>query len=381
MKCERCGNELIGAAIVCRSCNHNNALHRRLAWRRIEPRHSQSTPTRASGPPAESPTIIPRKDADVNLLHFPSALNRRAEAAPTRKTVAESDPKTATNPPWRAELKERVRRIKEKRATSSLTAPNSSPAQSPRAQVGEAKPNRNPIVESALKRIRWVSHDAGRLGDEATGRLGDFSESRPVAQSPSRPVPPSLRPSVSPSLRPSDSPPQISTSEPSASGPLAGAADKHVETRVPEITQALETPSPEAEPALLYARLLAGVCDFEIVFTAFLLIFGSYATLNNATSFGDESRLLMALLLSAVVFIYQVVMLAFAGRTFGMALLKLNVVNSGGASLPVTPWRKMLRASAATIVFIFFPLYLAAWLNASRRSLPDLISGTTVAQR
>jgi uncharacterized RDD family membrane protein YckC len=380
MKCERCSNELIGAAIVCRACNHNNALHRRLAWRRIEPRHSQSTPTRASGPPAESPTIIPRKDADVNLLHFPSALNRRAEAAPTRKTVAESDPNSATNPPWRAELKERVRRIKEKRATSSLTAPNSSPAQSPRAQVGEAKPNRNPIVESALKRIRWVSHDAGRLGDEATGRLGDFSQSRPVAQSPSRPVPPSLRPSVSPSLRPSDSPPQISTSEPSASGPLAGAADKHVETRVPEITQALETPSPEAEPALLYARLLAGVCDFEIVFTAFLLIFGSYATLNNATSFGDESRLLMALLLSAVVFIYQVVMLAFAGRTFGMALLKLNVVNSGGASLPVTPWRKMLRASAATIVFIFFPLYLAAWLNASRRSLPDLISGTTVAQ-
>jgi uncharacterized RDD family membrane protein YckC len=132
---------------------------------------------------------------------------------------------------------------------------------------------------------------------------------------------------------------------------------------------------------MLYARLLAGVCDFEIVFTAFLLIFGSYATLNNANSFGDESRLLVALLLSAVVFIYQVVMLTFAGRTFGMALLKLNVVNAGGASLPVTLWRRMLRAAAATIVFICFPLYLTAWLNASRRTLPDLISGTTVAQR
>jgi uncharacterized RDD family membrane protein YckC len=381
MKCERCGNELIGAAIVCRACNHNNALHRRLAWRRIEPRHSQSTPPRASGPPAESPTIIPRKDADVNLLHFPSALNRRAEAAPARQTVAESDPKTVDNPPWRAELKERVRRIKEKRATSKITAPNSSPAQSPRAQVGEAKPNRNPIVESALKRIRWASHEARRLGDEATGRLGDFSQSRPVAQSPSRPVAQSPSRPVPPSLRPSASPPQISTSEPSASGPLPGAADKHVETRAPEITQSLETPRLEAEPALLYARLLAGVCDFEIVFTAFLLIFGSYATLNNGASFGDESRLWMALLLSAVVFIYQVVMLAFAGRTFGMALLKLNVVNSGGASLPVKPWRKMLRASAATIVFIFFPLYLTAWLNASRRTLPDLLSGTTVAQR
>ena len=385
MKCESCGNELIGAAIVCRACNHNNALHRRTARRRVEPRHSQSTPPRESGQPAGSPTIIPRKDADVNLLHFPSVLNRRAE-----KTVAETDPNTVTHPPWRAELKERVRRIKEKRATSGLAAPNSSPLQSTRAQGGEAKPNRNPIVESALKRIRWASRETANQRDRERERQREGERESPS-------VSPSLRPSVSPSLRPpvslsprpsvpppprpSVSPPQISTSEPSASGALAGAPDKHVETRVPEITRAIEPPGRGAEPALLYARLLAGVCDFEIVFTAFLLIFGSYATLNNATLFGDESRLLMALLLSAVVFIYQVVMLTFAGRTFGMALLKLNVVNAGGASLPVTIWRKTLRASAATIVFMCFPLYLTAWLNASRRTLPDLISGTTEAQR
>src|SRR5262245_1516936 len=382
MKCESCGNELIGAAIVCRACNHNNALRRRIARRRIEPRHNQSTPPRESGPPAESPTIIPRKDADVNLLHFPSALNRRAEASPARRIVAESDPNTVTNPPWRAELKERVRRIKEKRATSGLAAPNSSPLQSPRAQGGEANPNRNPIVESALKRIRWASRETVNQRDRETERQRDReTERQRDRERESLPVSPSVRPSVSPSLRPSAPPPQSSTSEPSASGSLVGAPDKHVETRVPAITRAFEPPRRGAEPAMLYARLLAGVCDFEIVFTAFLLIFGSYATLNNATSFGDESRLLVALLLSAVAFIYQVVMLTFAGRTFGMALLKLNVVNAGGASLPVTFWRKMLRAAAATIVFICFPLYLTAWLNASRRTLPDLISGTTVAQR
>ncbi len=382
MKCESCGNELIGAAIVCRVCNHNNALHRRTARLRAEPRHNQSTPPRESGPPAESPTIIPRKDADVNLLHFPSALNRRAEAAPARQTVAESDPDTVTHPPWRAELKERVRKIKEKRATSGLAAPNSSPLQSPRAQGGEANPNRNPIVESALKRIRLASRETAHQRDREAERQRDRErESLPVSPSLRPSVSLSYRPSVPPSPRPSVSPPQISTSEPSASNSLAGAPDKHVETRVPEITRAFEPPRRGAEPAQLYARLLAGVCDFEIVFTAFLLIFGSYATLNNATSFGYESRLLTALLLSAVVFIYQVVMLTFAGRTFGMALLKLNVVNAGGASQPLTVWRKMLRASAATMVFICFPLYLTAWLNASRRTLPDLISGTTVAQR
>jgi len=173
--------------------------------------------------------------------------------------------------------------------------------------------------------------------------------------------------------------PQISTGKPSVSGPPAGAPDNQIETRVSEIAQAFEAPRPEAEPAPLRARLLAGVCDFEIVFTAFLPIFGAYATLNNASSFGGGSRLSTALILSAVVFIYQIVMLAFAGRTFGMALFKLNLVNAGDGSLPVALWRKMLRALAATMVFICFPLYLTAWLSASRRTLPDLISGTIVA--
>ncbi|HEX2489694.1 MAG TPA: RDD family protein [Blastocatellia bacterium] len=393
MKCESCGNELIGAAIICRACNHNNALHRRIAWRRIEPSHDQSTPPRASGPPAEFPTIVPRKDADVNLLHFPSASNRQPDDTPAQQTVAESGSKTETYPPWRAELKERVRRIKEKRATSGQAAPAPSPVQSPRAQAGEANPGRNPIVESALNRIRRTPHATHARGDEATGRRGDFSQrrpvapspNRPVAQSPNRPAAPSPRRPVSPSLPPpvpsSQASPQISAGEPSVSGPPTGAPDNHVETLAPEIAQALEPPRSEAEPALLYARLLAGVCDFEIVLTAFLLIFGSYATSNNAASFGDESRFLTALLLLAVAFIYQIVMLAFAGRTFGMALLNLNVVNTGDENLPVTLWRKMLRASAATIVFICFPLYLTAWLNVSRRTLPDLISGTTVAQQ
>jgi len=393
MKCESCGNELIGAAIICRACNHNNALHRRPAWRRVEPSDDQLTPPRASGPPAEFPTIVPRKDADVNLLHFPSASNRLPEATPARQTVTESGSETEKYPPWRAELKERVRRIKEKRATSGQSAPAPSPVQSPRAQAGEANPGRNPIVESALNRIRRASPATGRLGDEATGRLGDFSQSRPVAQSPNRPVAPSpnrpvaqspsrpVSPSLPPSVPSSQASPQISAGEPSVSGPPAGAPDIHVETLAPEIALALEPPRSEAEPALLYARLLAGVCDFEIVFTAFLLIFGSYATSNNAASFGDDSRFLTALLLLAVSFIYQIVMLAFAGRTFGMALLDLDVVNTGDENLPVTIWRKMLRASAATIVFICFPLYLTAWLNVSRRTLPDLISGTTVAQR
>src|SRR5262245_30908235 len=115
MKCESCGNEMIGAAIICRACNHNNALHKRLAGRRPEPCHNQSAQSRAGGPPAELPTINQRQDNDVNLLHFPSALNKRTEAAqkpPARQPQTESQSQTSqagAYPPWRAELKERVR--------------------------------------------------------------------------------------------------------------------------------------------------------------------------------------------------------------------------------------------------------------------------------
>jgi uncharacterized RDD family membrane protein YckC len=388
MKCESCGNEMIGAAIICRACNHNNALHKRLALRRSEPRYDKSTRSQVSGAPApaELPTIVPRKDTDLNLLHFPSAQNKRSEvsqAPPARQTMDESQPQTAKYPPWRAELKERVRRIMEKRATGERVTPNKSSIQSSRAQTGETKLGRNPIVEAALNRIRWAEREREKRGDRATDRQADSEKNlsaptsprRPVALSPAPSVPASPRSSVS-TFRASS---KISTSKASVSGPLAGGTDKQVRTRVSEIALAHESSTPKADPAPLHARLLAGVCDFEIVFVAFLLIFGAYATSNNPTSFVYGSRLLMALLFSAVIFTYQIVMLALAGRTFGMALLNLNLVNTGDESLPVTFWQKLLRASAATIVFICFPLYLTAWFSVSRRTLPDLVSGTTVA--
>jgi uncharacterized RDD family membrane protein YckC len=379
MKCESCGNELIGAAIICRACNHNNALHMRLARRSAEPRHDQPKRSRANRSPVEIPTIVPRKDADVNLLHFPSALNRKA--APTRQTLAGSEPETAKHPPWRAELKERVRRIKEKRAASEHTAPNPSPLQTSRPQAGEAKRDHNLIVESALNRIRSASRETAateRQSDRATERQSDFPQNLHVAPPSRRPVSPLCGPSVSPPPRPTFSP----FLRPSAPPPLrpsgAGAPYKHSETQVVEIAQAFELPRLKAEPATLYARLLAGVCDFEIVLAAFLSIFGAYAASNNDASFAAEAPILIPLLLAAIVFIYQIVMLEFAGRTFGMALLKLNLIDTDDERLPVTRKQKLLRASAATIVFICFPLYLTAGFNASRRTLPDLISGTTV---
>jgi hypothetical protein len=139
-------------------------------------------------------------------------------------------------------------------------------------------------------------------------------------------------------------------------------------------------PLPEAKPATLWLRTLAGACDFEIIATAFLPLFGAYATLNTKVSI--ESFFVMAVLMGACVFIYQLVTLLIAGRTFGMALLGLNLVNTDDDEQPVTRRQKMLRAWAATFASLLLPLnWFITRLNRAHRSLPDLVSGTTIVRQ
>lgn len=171
MKCESCGNELTGGAIICRVCNHNNAL--RGDWRsqrggqqpaQRRPGETQPNQSRATSPLTELPRIVPRKDADANLIRFPPVANKqesrqteitrlapRPQAAPASH-VEDSHDGSAAYPPWRAELKERVRQIREKRNTGELVAP------SPPDEIKQVDLDRNPIVESALNRIRWSPH-------------------------------------------------------------------------------------------------------------------------------------------------------------------------------------------------------------------------------
>jgi len=490
MKCESCGNELTGGAIICRACNHNNAL--RGDWR--SRRNSQQTAPRRSAyesnqpwtnqPRAnqshvELPKIVPRKDADDNLLPFTPASHKQVEVArpaPARQTASVGiETATAAYPPWRVELKERVRQIREKRATGDLVTEPPSPD-----SAVEVDLDRNPIVESALNRIRWASHapaittavnprarterpqreetEGQRDGEterrrEVEKNLSNHPSIRPSASPAPRPSGPlSTRPSITPAPRPAitrpapnpveakTAPPKThrdaarleskpapapapnvltpraqrqTTAElrdelraerrahepvappeatfriargPRVDGPLSEVSDKHVDTQVIEIAQAPETlPPPQTEPASLWSRTMAGACDFEIVMIAYLPIFGSYAVLNNSfrtvSSPVNESTFIMLALLSAIAFIYQMITLLFAGRTFGMAMLNLTLLNTDDESLPVTRRQKLLRALASTIVFVCVPLYLVAWLNPVRRSLPDLISGTTVARQ
>ncbi len=493
MKCESCGNELVGGVVICRVCNHNNALrgvNPTISRRTDEAQESpprraddaQPTSSRTTARLTELPTIVPRKDSDANLIRFPATSKKQlagkqpvnARTAPEPQAWADDESDLSTYPPWRQQLKEKVRQLREKRNSGPL-AMDEPFADGPSEKPGEAGFDQNPIVESALKRIRWATHSpaiaptvsTGRQGGRAaavakltqpepeTGtRTGPRPQPRPEPRAELRPEPrPEPRPEsrmfapkpdqatrqadnqatggiinrqpvtraetrtltpranqptgVKPEPKPSPSNeskiltprarPQTTVEsqtetrqarrEPAAAAfereaePSPITAERHLETQVIEIAMAPEPMfSLETEPASLWMRTLAGACDFEIIATAFLPIFGSYATLN--TTLGLESLILMLVLLSAITFVYQIVMLMIAGRTSGMALLNLNLFNTDDDSLSVSRRQKMLRAWAATIAFLFPPLnLLVTRLNTSQRSMPDLISGTTVAKQ
>lgn len=449
MKCESCSNELTGGAIICRVCNHNNALrgggegrlHRAEDVQEIIHRRvgdAQPNASRASLPLTELPKIVPRKDADNNLIHFPAVSNKlpaSTQPAPKPQASTEDDADATAFPPWRAQLKEKVRQIREKRN-----------AEMPADELDEAELDPNPIVESALKRICWATHapaitasiSASRQGARAAA-LARLTLTEPEAETQTKPEPRPESGIVSPkpnqvaihtvnrhpagrvetrtltpkvnrdaSAKPEPKPAPSSdakvltprtprtkdqTTTESRTEPrtesgyaqresvvVAVKPDKHVETQIIGISQAPEPlPLPEAEPASLWVRTLAGACDFEVIAAAYLPIFGAYATLD--TSLGSESFFIMLVLLSAITFVYQLVTLLIAGRTTGMALLDLSLLNTDDEGLPVTRRQKMLRAWAAPIAFLCPPLNLIVTrLNHPHRSLPDLISGTTVAK-
>jgi uncharacterized RDD family membrane protein YckC len=490
MNCENCGHALASGAIICRECKHNNALRR-------------VGETRARRVTTEIPEAPARRVASFNTPprpenHTPPAkvqpIRSLAQAAPT--LVAEDELELRQYPPWRAQLKEKVRQARERRQ----------PDEAERAPVAdETHLDPNPLVESALKRLQRPDYtptaqplprivrrgaQAAALADENEDELEALPapepkpapkpelKAAPRAPSPTNPLssrrtdpfstqqsappaaerPPITRaeskdtktsplrattPSVTPMTTRTESKPELKSAPPvapktapllemkradkpassaarvtlpTADKPTSGASSNPpmpsapVVKPVADADAALATPPrqpvttqviglmpaaqslPEIEPppfvlapdrdaqvATLWVRTLAGACDFEVVCASYLPLFASYATLD--TSLGSESLAIMLLLLATITFCYQLLTLNIAGRTFGMAMLNLRLLNRADEMQPPTRQQRFIRALGATVAFLCPPLNLLFMhLNRERRSLPDLCSRTTIIE-
>jgi len=160
MKCENCGNELAGAAIVCRQCNHNNAQGRVNQWRARRTGELPKPATRSLSPldeasvsanPPRKQTSIPFEPAaHTNRSGLPSAKKYTVPPAPQPATANGDDPGVIQYPAWRAELREKVRQVRERNGAVAVAV---------EIEPDEAQLDPNPIVESALKRIRWSNQN------------------------------------------------------------------------------------------------------------------------------------------------------------------------------------------------------------------------------
>lgn len=502
MKCENCGNELVGASIVCRQCNSNITQGRVGQWRA---RHNNANPAAAQAQATRtiSPLPAPKSEIKKQSIESGKAANagsfeprpQPARFEPQRQTSQAALPQTAPAkssasssaedesgvvqfPAWRAQLKDKVKEVRDRRTNPM-----------PDADTGpdEAQLDPNPIVESALKRIRWSQHttpqslaESSESNSQTVQKQKPETESRPFNRVEPKPdSPPSSRvslssnpllarkPSAQPVVRTEPAPRSAPKPEPKSaplppaedrieikpaaqpepkpgsgsltnpvtktgSGPLTAPVSKTGSgslTSLPKVRTTGEIkkpappqPAPQRTPsgslvqppripvetkviglnpsvsdlpgfdatgtkqalkprnATLWGRTLAGVCDFEIVAMAFLPIFWPYAVLN--TSIGYESGAIMFVLLAALMFCYQLLTLTIANRTTGMAFLRLRLVNSTNKEKPVTFLQKLLRALAATAVSFIPPLnFLVIQSNPQHRSLPDLISGTSLLER
>lgn len=489
MKCENCSTELAGASIVCRQCNHNNAQGRVSQWRarrnNEHPATAQPAATRSISP-LPSPGIAPKPE--IKRLPVEPAISDRTfesrspgsqrqpsvpfesktrinqvaipKSSSAKSSAAGDDSGIVQFPAWRAQLKDKVKEVRERRTTPTSEADS---------QPDEAQLDPNPIVESALKRIRWSQHipppqpiaeqsesPAQKQKPHIEARVdtnpfqrvepkpqpkappGTTSSStnpllarKPLAQPVSRPEPfpqsapksesghtlppmaearieakPPAKPMSKPGSgsltavpkirttgeikKPSQHTPAQTAPQRTPSGSLVQPPRNHVETQVigmaPSVSNLIgyapigATSSLKSRKATLWGRTLAGACDFEIVAMAYLPVFGSYAVLN--TSIGYESVVVMFLLMATLTFCYQLLTLAIANRTTGMAILRLRLVNSAHKEKPVTFWQKFLRAFAATIASFCPPInFLVIQSNPLHRSLPDLFSGTTLLEK
>jgi uncharacterized RDD family membrane protein YckC len=137
---------------------------------------------------------------------------------------------------------------------------------------------------------------------------------------------------------------------------------------------------PSRTPASLHRRILAGGIDFEIVALSFLPFFSFFAVLDSGLS--PRTLLMMGGSAVGLIFLYQFLMLLVAGRTCGMAMLKLDLTDVRGDCMALKRGRVFARAIGATLGVLLTPINLALVLSSShRRSLADRFSGSIVVKQ
>lgn len=336
-----------------------------------------------------------------------SRCSRCGRVAPERASASDSPsiliefptqrPTRASLPDWRLELNEKVRAIKARRSMEAMVgeATAARRATSLESEL-EATPERpeetstqlheehaNPIVAAALDRLRRASANAmpppaqiGRRGSAAVARVASL----PSPQTSAHALPmqqTSALTAVDPyqSVMVQPTPSREVLFDPAEL--LEGLEDEAFDPHAIVVHAALPA-APAADFASLTARAMAAAIDIGI----FVLVSIPFVATTWVVN-GDLSRMPVRLLLGGTLALlaayYLLAMLTIGGRTIGMMVGGLRIVDEAGNE--PTPRALFMRATAYLVAAIPAGLGFAwAFVNRDRCGLHDLLSGTRVVR-
>lgn len=379
MICEQCETELTGATVICKSCGHNNALKKMEIWREKRDLYLESMNVPIAAAAAASSRTYAR-DAG-NLIRFPKS--------PTNGKVNGAKPETIEpKPEWKEKLHARLREIREQKAAE---------VEPPTMPSHQRESSRQPIVEAALRRINRANYLAIVPEAPEVSAASTVAVATEVAvnQAPAYQV--EALANRAPAM-----PRAPMVVEPNYLAELDLFADDPIETDteafgqeyeeldlLPDEIQFSHHEPTSLEAASLKSRIASAVIDAEIIAFSFLPIIAVYAFLGGESSSVSLTGLLS--LTAVLVTVYFFVTYALAGRTIGMAILKLHlaslkpvaeqVQSNATSTISFTFQQAAARAIGGTLSLLLFPVNLICILrNFDRLSVSDYFSGTQVVR-
>lgn len=391
------------------------------------PLAAPAMPTETPARPPVPKAAEPPKPAPVKVQTLP--LGKK-----TSPTLVGFQPRTATVPEWRLQLQNSVRQRSAGSRRDSGTADAVSPSfqkQLVTSGANALKPDfaeeatmaehDNPRVAKALRRIEesrksFAAATPGKSDASPTALARNYpfnvvtrSNDAALKQNPAKPVPTAPpKPKLVSSLRiekrkfdtnklpPLPEPARISSSFEAAETPgtaepakaLRNLKNEHpkpfmeeardikaVETGIEEVEEHEEiddlAPLPLRFNAAVFDLIIGGFAGL-IVLSPFMLSGGDWLSVSGVLAITAATAI--------VTFIYLTVAIGFGGRTIGMRLFSLELIDAEENQYPTLP-----QAAVHSSLFIFSLAFaglgfLPMFFNEERRAAHDLLSGTILVR-
>ncbi|HUF03973.1 MAG TPA: RDD family protein [Aridibacter sp.] len=189
-----------------------------------------------------------------------------------------------------------------------------------------------------------------------------------------------------PSLETKAEAPKAKPAEPSAPAPAVKVPETRPEAKADNVEEKVEKAVPKDESieeyddyASLSVRFNAGMFDFLIgSFLSFVLLLpfviagGNWFTMTGLASFAATCAIVM--------FVYLTASVGFAGKSFGMHIFSLEMIDIGGENYPSFHQSAVSAAVYLVSVACLGVGFATALFDRDRRAAHDLLSGTLVVR-